>query len=649
MFTNSLSASRHGRPVFERPLLRTTIASALAFTAAAFVLAQSATAQDKKEAAQDKKEAAQGKKEAFAGRKAGTMTRAKDGHGSAINWQSWSDDIFRRAKRENKLVLLDLEAVWCHWCHVMDHKTYSNPGVAKLLNERFIAVKVDQDSRPDLSNKYEEYGWPATIIFNSEGQELVKRSGYIAAPDMSKLLKRLIANPIVEETTAKIQFTDHDALPESLRKELGDKHVEGYDSEKGGWLTQHKFLDEDSLEYSLLRLKEGDAGAQERVTQTLSAHQRLIDPVWGGVYQYSTYGDWEHPHFEKIMHTQSECLRIYALAYMVLNDPLYLKAAEKIASYLENFLMSPEGAFYTSQDADLKPGEHSQEYFALSDEKRRAQGIPRVDKHIYARENGWAINSFAYLYMASGKEKYLSEAVKAADWIIANRSLEDGGFKHDAVDKGGPFLGDTLAMGRAFLSLYQATADRHWLKRAESAARYIDKNFATNSEGKPTAGFLTSKARANVLPEPDPLMEENQVLARFTNLLYHYTGDSQFQKMSKHAMRYLATPEIARKRRILVAGTLLADYELSHAPSHITVVGSKGDAGAKDLFMAAIRAPRVYRRIDWLDRKEGNLPNLDVDFPDLGKPAAFVCSGNRCSSPAYKPDQISVLLERISK
>src|ERR1700692_3207920 len=91
----------------------------------------------------------------------------------AIKWQGWSDATFQQAKKENRLVILDLEAVWCHWCHVMDKQTYSNPKIQKLINDNFLAIGVDQDSRPDISNRYEDYGWPATIIFDSDGHEIV--------------------------------------------------------------------------------------------------------------------------------------------------------------------------------------------------------------------------------------------------------------------------------------------------------------------------------------------------------------------------------------------------------------------------------------------------------------------------------------------
>src|SRR5437667_8236398 len=113
----------------------------------------------------------------------------------AIPWQPWSADVFARAKREHRFVLLDLEAVWCHWCHVMDEMTYSDDRVIALMNQRYIAVRVDQDSRPDLSNRYEDYGWPATVVFGSDGKGIVRRQGYIEPRQMTAMLKAIIADP----------------------------------------------------------------------------------------------------------------------------------------------------------------------------------------------------------------------------------------------------------------------------------------------------------------------------------------------------------------------------------------------------------------------------------------------------------------------
>lgn len=585
---------------------------------------------------------------------------AADPHGESagkVTWNQWDDAIFERAKKENKFVLLDLEAVWCHWCHVMDHDTYMDKRVIDLLNSKYICVKVDQDSRPDLSHKYEDYGWPATIIFGPNGEEIVKKAGYINPNKMVSLLDAIIKDPSPIQYSKQVTtYSKNSSLDKALRAELEKKHVDGYDTKYGAWGTYQKFLDWDSVEYAMESGLAGDAPAEKRARQTLTAQLKLMDPVWGGVYQYSTDGDWEHPHFEKIMQMQAENMRVYALGSMLYGDPAYLKAAEEIARYLNDFLTSPDGAFYTSQDADIVQGEHSADYFSLDDAQRRARGIPRVDKHIYTRENCWTINALARLYMASGDKKYLDRAVKAADYIIANRSISSsaggyppGGFRHDENDAAGPYLGDTLAAGRAFLSLYEATADRSWLNRAVAAADFL-KQFDNIEPGRgkaQAAGFVTALSKRQVA-RPEPLLDENITMARFTNLLYRYTGKDSYKAMSEQALRYLATPAIARKRKVLVAGILLADSEISKPPVHVTVVGGKSDPAAVELFQAALKSPTVYRRLEWFDRKEGDLPNMDVEYPELKKAAAFSCGDGICSSPAYDSAALKKMVTRKS-
>src|SRR5437660_12920090 len=113
---------------------------------------------------------------------------------TALQWVPWSDGIFAQAKQEKRFVLLDLEAVWCHWCHVMDETTYKDPATLALLKSKYITVRVDQDSRPDLSNRYEDYGWPATVVFNAEGREIVKRRGYITPKELASMLSAIIAD-----------------------------------------------------------------------------------------------------------------------------------------------------------------------------------------------------------------------------------------------------------------------------------------------------------------------------------------------------------------------------------------------------------------------------------------------------------------------
>jgi pimeloyl-ACP methyl ester carboxylesterase len=141
----------------------------------------------------------------------------------AIAWTDWSDTAFERARADGRLVLLDLGAVWCHWCHVMEETTYRDPEVVSLIRTRFVPVHVDQDARPDLSNRYEDYGWPATVVFDSAGQELVKFQGYIEPERMRGLLRAVIADPTpgpsVENATAP-SVGEGAALTDAERRDL---------------------------------------------------------------------------------------------------------------------------------------------------------------------------------------------------------------------------------------------------------------------------------------------------------------------------------------------------------------------------------------------------------------------------------------------
>jgi uncharacterized protein YyaL (SSP411 family) len=561
-----------------------------------------------------------------------------------LQWQGWSQSVFDQARSEHKFVLLDLEAVWCHWCHVMDETTYKDPAVIRLLQSKYLLVKVDQDKRPDLSNRYEDFGWPATVVFAADGSEIVKRRGYLLPEEMSSMLQAIIDDPSPGpsvEPEEKIVYPTKAGLTPALREDLTKGFLNGYDKVHGSWGFNQKYLDWDSVEYSLDLARAGDKNAEKMARQTLHEQLHLLDPAWGGVYQYSTDGDWKAPHFEKIMQFQAENLRIYSLASAQLGDPEDLHAASEIHRFVTKFLMSPEGAFYTSQDADLVEGKHSAEYFSLSDAERRKLGVPRVDKHMYARENGWMIAGIATFYGATGEQKYLDEATRAANWVIKNRALPGGGFRHDAQNAAGPFLGDTIAMGRAFLTLYSVTGDRAWLQRATAAADFIERNFK-NTQG---AGFTTAHTATDHAYVPHPQRDENVMVVRFANLLSHYTGNEHYREMAEFSMRYLAAQPIAE--RTPIASVLLAERELSSPPLHLTIVGGKSDAKAQELFAAALRYPANYKRLEWWDVKEGKLPNPDVEYPQLPRAAAFVCTSRTCSPPIFESATLNAKVDRL--
>lgn len=567
--------------------------------------------------------------------------------GDGIAWRPWSSEVFAQAKRENKLVILDLEAVWCHWCHVMDSTTYSDPQIIGLLGSRYLAVRVDQDSRPDLASRYENYGWPATVIFAADGTEIVKKQGYIPPEGMARLLKTVIADPSPVDYGNSIPeqpAASPTVLSADRRTALRRQWLNGYDKKAGGWGFSHKFLDWDSVELALREAARSDAKSARRARETLRLQRKLVDPVWGGVYQYSVGGDWNEPHFEKIMPMQAENLRIYALAYAQWGDATSLETARSIHRYIGEFLRSPDGPFYTSQDADLSPGAPGADYFALDNAGRRARGIPRVDKHIYARENGWAAAALAQLSAMAGDAEAGREAVEAVRWVQAHRALPSGGFSHGEADPAGPYLEDTLAMGRAFFALYQLTADSSWLERATESARFIGAHFARGA----APGFAASDATRASFPPPQPEFDENVAVARFAAALATATGRVEFREMAAAALRWLLAPGLAEGRGTYVAGLLLAEEEARTDPLHVAVVGRKSDSAAQALFLAALRAPTAHKLVEWWDPSEGPAPRGEAIYPELDRAAAFICDHGACSAPVFDTAAIAARLAKAS-
>jgi uncharacterized protein YyaL (SSP411 family) len=564
-----------------------------------------------------------------------------------LKWRDWSDELFSHATSEKRFVILDLEAVWCHWCHVMESTTYADPEVRGLIADKYLPVRVDQDANPDLSSRYGDWGWPATIVFGPDGSEIAKIRGYIEPERMRALLKAIIDDPSPGPSVAEALEVKPSAvalLGKAQREELNKNYDESYDDKLAGWGDGQKYIDADSMDLALARAQAGDATAAKRARQTLDAAIALIDPVWGGTFQYSEPGSWTHPHFEKIMSFQAQYLRQYSQAYAFWKDPKYLAAARDIERYLVAFLRDPDGAFYVSQDADLDHDTDGHTYYALPDEARRKLGLPRVDKNRYARENGWAISGLAAYYDVTNDPKVLNAALRAAKWVKDNRTIAGGGFRHGDKDRGGPFLGDTIAMGQAFLDLYAATGDRDWLTLATKSGDFV----ATFKDE--AGGFFTSKAaeaKTGVFAKPARLIDDQIQVARFMNMLNRYIGSDVYREQALHAMRYIssAAAEFARP----LPGALLADAELAVEPTHMTIVGHKDDPRAQALHKLARAMPAPYKRLEWLDLREGNLPNPDVEYPDMGEPAAFACSNRICSYPSFTAKELTDTVQQMAK
>ena len=561
---------------------------------------------------------------------------------AAFTWHEWTPATFATARRERRILLVNVAASWCHWCHVMDHETYADPEVAALLRDHFTPIRVDSDARPDVAERYAEWGWPATAVLTSDARPVLELRGYQTPREFAELLRGLVADRDAGKLQGRRPVPPapvRDADVVALRR-AAEAQLDGYYHEQiGGWGRKQKYPLATHEELALLRARVfGEAKWQERALFTLQQELNLIDPVWGGMYQYSVGGVWNDPHFEKIGAIQAGALEALALAFRRTGDARWRTAAHLQRSYLLERMQHPQGGFYTSQDADLqRPGQRpvlGVDYYALDDAGRRELGVPRVDENRYADLNGRTIFALCRLYAAvpgpDGKDDLvaLAAAQTAAEHLLRAHRDASGGFRHAAGDRGRLHLGDQAAVGRALLALYRVTGDPRWLAEAESLAKFMHEALADRERGGFFAHTVDPDA-VGVFAERRKPFEDNALAARF--LLELHRQVDHLPAPSPHGEAAIATLRaVSDPKQVLAEGRMIGQYalalaEASFTPVDVTVVGHPGDPAVLTLHRAALALddPRTILGIS----------PPGARYPDVGAPAVYLCTDNSCSSP----------------
>lgn len=544
-------------------------------------------------------------------------------------WSEWNEATFERAAREKKFVIVSLQSWWCPWCLTMNRETWNDPEVRAALRDHFIPVHVDQDSRPDISQRYERWGWPATIVFGPDGTEIVKLRGFYSPKFFIPVLKETVKDPSPVDYGVpggpERERSLATGLTDAQRNAILAFMAKAYDPANGGW-SKSKLVDGPTLGWFLDRAKAGDVQAAERIKRTLTAMTALIDTGSGSISQVTLAPDWSKPSLEFPMFAQQAALTAYARASVLFKEPAYRAAADRIHGFLESKLAGPGGGFYASMGM--------------------AEGRPGVDKRQYARETGQAIQGIAAYHDATGDKQALALAVAAADWAVRERAMTGGGFRHGDRDAAGPYLADTVEMGAALLALHRSTGARKWLALATAAGDFIAATFVDPKTG----GFIASASPdARHLPKPIKQREDNVAATRFFTLLAAYSGETRYRELAEAGMGYLASPPVLEAYAFL-PDVLLAEEELRHEPVHVTIVGAKGDPRSATLYAGALAYPLAYKRAEWWDKAEGRLANPDVDYPDYPDgPAAFACTRNYCSLPVTDAAAIPAQIDRLQR
>ena len=481
----------------------------------------------------------------------------------AFRWEQYGVAAFDRARREKKPILLMGAASWCHWCHVMDETTYLDPRIGRLLAEHFIVIRVDIDERPDIAERYGDWGWPATILLSPEAEEIGKYRGYINAQEFAPILESVVAQPNGKSAITAIEgATLKSAFVESLPWIAGYTLVkldDWYDSAQGSWGFHQKVPIGDNILVELRRATHGNAAALARAVFTLEKQRVMIDPVWGGVYQYSAAAHWNEPHYEKLMPHQAFNIEAYAGAYAQTGRKDFLEDARRIARYLTTLLSSPEGAFYTSQDADV--GSHDEKarfvdgdvYYRLGDSERRKLGMPRIDENVYAYENGLAITALCALHEASPDADVLARAVRAAEFIVKGHLDENGMFRHDAKSSSKVrYLADSAAFGLAMMHLHRVTNDVVWRERAEKTAKALEERLLDPATGALWA-HTDDTAAVGVFARRQRPFVGNVLAARLCAAL-----GGEFRARAGRILAAISTP-----RTVVDQGRMIGEYILA--------------------------------------------------------------------------------------
>ncbi|HEY1575509.1 MAG TPA: thioredoxin domain-containing protein [Terracidiphilus sp.] len=319
-----------------------------------------------------------------------------------VNWHAWGEAAFDRAQRENKPILLDIGAVWCHWCHVMDRESYEDAEIARIINDHFVAMKVDRDERPDVDTRYQaavsaisgQGGWPLTAFLTPDGRPYFggtyfPRDDRYGRPGFGRVLLTMsqvwrerreealesaasVMNAIEQNESFSSRGAD---LSLALVDKIVASAVSQFDPLHGGFGSQPKFPHPTILDLLLeVAVNRGNEQAKQAFTVTLEQMARggVYDQLAGGFHRYSVDERWVVPHFEKMIYDNTELLRNYVHAYQTFVREDFRSTAEEIIGWLDAVMSDRKrGGFYASQDADINLDDDG-DYFTWTLDEARA-------------------------------------------------------------------------------------------------------------------------------------------------------------------------------------------------------------------------------------------------------------------------------------
>ncbi|SFN27333.1 thioredoxin domain-containing protein [Salegentibacter flavus] len=428
-----------------------------------------------------------------------------------VDWKPWNDQSLEKARKENKLLIISVGYSACHWCHVMEHESFEDPGVAEVMNADFVNIKVDREERPDIDQVYMNAvqvmtgtgGWPMNIVALPDGRPVwggtyFKKEQWMNALNQLSVLYKQKPEQLLEyagkleEGLQKLQFIElpqeeqpfsRDFYPEILKQWKAQ-----FDLENGGFKGAPKFMMPNNYEF-LLRygLQQQDEEIQKFTEKTLKkmAWGGIYDPVGGGFSRYSVDERWHVPHFEKMLYDNAQLVRLYSQAYKNHQNDLFKNVIEKTLEFIQEELTAPDYAFYSALDADsLNEKGKSEEGAFYTWTKAELKNLLEEDFKLFSEY--FNINNYGkwekdrYVLIRTKKsadiasefeisEEQLQEKVRS--WMKKLKKHREGRKKPALDDKTLTSWNALMLFG--YLEAYTALKDRNYLDTALKNADFI--------------------------------------------------------------------------------------------------------------------------------------------------------------------------------
>ncbi|HVP17659.1 MAG TPA: thioredoxin domain-containing protein [Spirochaetia bacterium] len=639
-----------------------------------------------------------------------------------VDWRPWGEEAFARARETGRPIFLSIGYSTCHWCHVMEHESFRDTEVASLMNETFVSIKVDREERPDVDSHYMTAcqlmtgsgGWPLTIVMTPEGTPffagtyIPKETAYgrVGMLDFVPRIRELwatrrdelvssaqtVAAALAEAAAGSAQAEPFQpGAPGNAAEELAAR----FDFEHGGFGSAPKFPMAEVYPL-LLRAWHRDHDSQALRMVELGLHAMrnggVYDQVGFGFHRYSTDPAWRVPHFEKMLYDQALLCIAYVDAWRATGNDFYRRTAEEICAYVMRDMRSPEGGFYTAEDADSE-GQEGKYYLwtraeletALSaDElqqfsriyrtegdgelilfrdpaesaapgrieevlrrKRERRQRPSRDDKILTDWNGLMIAAFARAGAAFDAPPLNAAAARAADFLLTRSVGADGRLLHRFRDGEAAITGfadDSVFLCWGLLELYEATFETRWLGEAlrrmdEAIERFWDRDgggfFQTADDAPRVPGQRTRHVIDGVIPSA------NSAGLYVLTKLAEVTGRENYRVLAESVVRLY--PKEAQSNGISFAFFLSA-LDLFLGPSSQVVIAGVPEDPETHAMVRQLRrlylpnVSLVFRPAGERDPEIARIaPFAASQVPVNGRTTAYVCRGWACELPTNDP------------